>query len=313
MFSVSVIIPVFNCIRFISESIGSVLKQTYRDFEIIIVDGGSTDGTLNEIVKFSEKVKLIRSKRGISYQKNIGIKAANGRFIAFLDADDLFLPEKLRLTVEFLEKNPSFGLVYSDSIWCDEKERPVMLSSDEWRPKAGWVFRELLKSCFISTASVVVCRKEVLIKIGLFDVSFVQNEDYDLWLRLSTFYPIGYISSPLVKHRIWQGNVTKKRHEAYFYSLRLIHKVLRYNGTPIYNNVGLGWVMRALLYFKIGHFLYYLQRIKSARRWIIRSIFTNPFCFKPYFFFLLTTFNINPDRYRFLKKRILDFGAYLKH
>ncbi|MCK4830611.1 glycosyltransferase, partial [bacterium] len=112
MVTVSVVIPVFNCEQYIGESIRSVLEQTYRNFEIIIVDGGSTDGTLDEIDRFRDNAALIRSKKGTALQKNLGVKAANGKFIAFLDADDFFLPEKLKITIKFLEKNPSLGLVY---------------------------------------------------------------------------------------------------------------------------------------------------------------------------------------------------------
>lgn len=314
MATVSVIIPVLNCKKFIGKSIRSVLEQTYRDFEIIVVDGGSTDGTLDEIAKFRDEVRLIRAEKGITYQRNIGIEVISGKYIAFLDADDSFLPEKLKITIEFLEENPSFGLVYSDSIWCDKKGKAIMLSTDEWRPKAGWVFKELLKGCFISTSSVVVCIKEALVKAGLFDVSFAQSEDCELWLRIATFYPIGYLNLPLVKHTIWEGNITKKRREALFYSLRLIHKVLRYCHTPIYNNVGLGWFMRAFLYFRIGHILYYLQRMKTARRWFVKSLFMNPFYFKLYFFIFFTVFNISGDKYQTFKKRILNtrIGAYFK-
>lgn len=303
--TVSVIIPVFNCEKFIGECIESVLKQTYRDFEIIVIDGGSTDNTLDEIRKFADKVTLIKSPKGIPYQHNIGIKAAKGKYIAFLDADDLFLPENLKLKIEFLERNTFCGLIYCDSIWCDEKGRFIMLSADEWKPKTGWVFKELLKSCFISTASVVVCRKETLIKAGLLDINFSQNSDYDLWLRLSIYYPIGYIGLPLVKHRMWEGNVTKRRREALFYSIRLVHKVLKYRNTSIYNNISLAWFMRAFLYFKIGHFLYYLQRMKTARKWFIKSLFMNPFYFKSIFFVILTVFNISSDKYQTYKKKIL--------
>lgn len=310
MATVSVIIPVLNCKKYIGDSIRSILGQSYHDFEIIIVDGGSTDGTLDEIAKFRNNVTLIRTKKGTAFQKNLGVKAANGKFIAFLDADDLFLPEKLKITIKFLEENPSFGLVYSDSIWCGEEGKTIMLSTDEWKPESGWVFKELLKGCFISTTSVVVCRKEALVKAGLFDVSFAQSEDYELWLRIDTFYPIGYLNLPLVKHRIWEGNITKKRREALFCNLRLIHKVLRHCHTPIYNNVGLGWFMRAFLYFRIGHILYYLQRMKTARRWFVKSLFMNPFYFKLYFFIFLTVFNISGDKYQAFKKKLLNISAF---
>lgn len=312
MATVSVIIPVLNCKKFIGQSIRSVLEQTYHDFEIIVVDGGSTDGTLDEIAKFRDNVTLIRSKRGTAFQKNLGVRAANGEFIAFLDADDFFLPEKLKITIKFLEENPSFGLVYSDSIWCDEKGKAIMLSTDEWKPESGWVFKKLLKSCFISTASVVVYRKDALIETGLFDVDFIQSSDYELWLRMSTLYPIGYLGQPLVKHRIWEGNVTKNKFDAYIYRLATIHQVLTYCNTSNYNNIGLDHFLKAFLYFQAGYFFYYLDKIKISRRWFLKSLYMNPFYYKTVFFTFLTIFNINGDRYQALKKSILDSDTCLK-
>lgn len=312
MVEVSIIIPVLNCEKFIGESIRSVLEQSYHDFEIIVVDGGSTDRTLDKIGMFKDKVRLIRAKKGISYQRNLGIRAANGRYIAFLDADDSFLPENLKYMVKFLKENPSFGLVYSDSIWFNEKGKKIMLSTDEWRPKAGWVFKELLKHRFISTASVVVCQKKALVKTGLFDESFAQNEDNELWLRMSTFYPIGYFNLPLVKHRIWEGNITKKKREVLLYGLRLIHKVLKYNNTQVYNNVGLEWFTRAFLYFKRGQILYYSQKFKKARQWFIKSLFMNPFYYKLYFFIFLILFKISGTKYQTFKKKTLNIGANFK-
>ncbi len=309
MVEVSVIIPVLNCEKYISESIRSVLEQSYHDFEIIVVDGGSTDRTLDKIGMFKDKVRLIRTNKGTSRQRNLGIRAANGRYIAFLDADDSFLPEKLKYMVKFLKINPSFGLVYSDSIWCDEKGKKILMSTDEWKPKAGWIFKELLKHSFISTASVVVCQKKALVKTGLFDENFTQDEDNELWLRMSTFYPIGYFNLPLVKHRMWEGNITKKKRGALVYRLRLIHKVLKYNNTQVYNKVGLEWFMRAFLYFKIGQILYYSQKYKKARQWFIKSLFMNPFYYKLYFFIFLILFKISGDKYQTYKKKILNIGA----
>jgi glycosyltransferase involved in cell wall biosynthesis len=311
---VTVIIPTYNRAHLIKRAIKSVLNQTFQDFEIIVVDDGSTDNTEEVVKSFNDlRIKYIKHQKnlGASAARNTGIKNSKGEYIAFLDSDDEWLPEKLEKQMRYFKKiekrRGKLGLVYCDSIWCDEEGRKIAVSNQIWKPKEGWVFKELLKNCFISTASVVICREDVLIKVGLFDRKFTQSQDYELWIRLSTFYPIAYLNLPLVKHKMWEGNVTKKRHQAIFCNIRLIHKVLKNSYTSIYNKIDLTRPMRAFLYFKIGHLLYYLDKTKKAKYWLIRSLLKNPFCVKPYFFLFLIFLNIKSNRYQIVRKKFNKF------
>lgn len=210
---VSVIIPVYNGEKFLSEAIESVMAQTYPDWEIIAVDGGSTDKTPGILKKYKQqlhsKMLVISQKSNVSVARNIGINASRGEYIAFLDHDDLWLPEKLERQVELLDSNKEVMLVYSDSYIIDSNgnlKKETMFQ--KVRPYRGKVFNELFYVDFIPTLTVVV-RKEVFGKVGMFNPEYRQCEDYDLWLRIAERYPIDYLEQPLAKYRIHEGGASR--------------------------------------------------------------------------------------------------------
>jgi len=197
---VSVVVPTYNRLPMLKEAVDSVLAQNFEDFELIVVDDGSTDGTANEIVKYGGRVKLLQHKenRGVSASRNTGITHAKGKYIAFLDSDDLWVKGKLKIQTTFLDENPHYPLCYTDEIWIRKGKRVnPMLKHAKY---SGWIFEKCLPLCTISPSSAMM-RKTLFSRVGLFDEALPVCEDYDLWLRISARFPIFFIDKKLIIKR----------------------------------------------------------------------------------------------------------------
>ncbi len=197
---VSVIIPTYNRLPMLMEAIDSVLTQDFEDFELIVVDDGSTDGTADEIRKMGGRVRLIQhpENRGVSAARNKGILHARGKYIAFLDSDDLWVKGKLKIQAAFLDENPHYPLCYTDEIWIRKGKRVnPMLKHAKY---SGWIFEKCLPLCIISPSSAMM-RKTLFKKVGLFDEALPVCEDYDFWLRVSARFPIFFINRKLIIKR----------------------------------------------------------------------------------------------------------------
>ena len=194
--SVSVIIPTYNRASWLTGAIESVLEQTFSDYELLIIDDGSTDNTLEIVNPFGDRIKYFyQSNRGPSAARNLGIKNARGEFITFLDSDDRWLKNKLLAQVNLMTADPQVKICYTDEIWI---RRGVRVNPGKIHQKySGWIYQRCLPLCIISPSSVMIHR-EVLERVGLFDETFPVCEDYDLWLRVSSRYPITFINKPLI-------------------------------------------------------------------------------------------------------------------
>jgi glycosyltransferase involved in cell wall biosynthesis len=188
MAKVSVIIPTYNRERLISRAIESVLKQTYTDYEIIVVDDGSTDRTSELLKKFEGRIRYFyQQNSGISGARNRGLEEAKGEYIAFLDSDDAWLPEKLTIQVEVLDKNKDVGIIYSKMLILNEAGKHCGFKPDE---KTGRDFLELIEIRGDIATSTVMSRRECFEKVGRFDPDLPPMEDFDMWLRISKFYKV---------------------------------------------------------------------------------------------------------------------------
>ncbi len=196
MDEVSVIITTYNRARFAEEAIKSVLAQSFKNYEIILVDDGSADET--EKILETYPLKYVRQKHtGISRARNRGIAESHGKFVCFLDSDDLWLKDKLKIQRYFMEKNSGCPLCYTDEIW---KRNGKNLNRKKIHEKGGGdIFRECLRLCIISPSSAMI-RREIL-GVEAFDEKMPVCEDYDLWLRISSAYEIGYIPEKLIIKR----------------------------------------------------------------------------------------------------------------
>ena len=206
---VSVIIPTYNRAVFLSEAIDSVLNQSFRDFELIIVDDGSTDSTPHILRRWEGRIRWMRQENsGVSRARNTGIRAARGRYLSFLDSDDLWAREKLEVQVGFLDANPHYGVCYTDEVWIRRGRRvnPKKIHGKY----SGWIFDRCLPLCIISPSSVLM-RREVLDAVGCFDERLPVCEDYDLWLRVASRYPIFFLDKKLIIKRGGHANQLSNR------------------------------------------------------------------------------------------------------
>ena len=226
---VTVIMPTYNYAQFIKEAIDSVLNQTYKNLELIIVDNYSEDNT-EEIVKSYKdnriKYTKFRNNGVIAASRNTGIKDSKGEYVAFLDSDDLWLPDKLERQVKFLDEHPAVGLVYAraEQFTAARQSGPIIPSLR--RAKDGWVFNDLVKRNFIGILTVLV-RRKCLERIGSFDEDpkLKSVEDYELWLRLAKHFPVGFINKVLAKYRVHSTNISGDAIKSLKYWLNVVQKI----------------------------------------------------------------------------------------
>jgi glycosyltransferase involved in cell wall biosynthesis len=224
---VSVVIPTYNSAATIKEAIESVLSQTYSDFEVNVIDDGSTDETEKVVRQFGDRVRYFKqANQGVSGARNEGIKQSRGEYVAFLDSDDLWLPEKLAEEIPLLDADPKLGLVYCD--WAVVSGERLLKSSylKDLRAASGYVFDELIQSGFILTSGVVL-RRACLDDVGDFDRSLSIAQDYDLWLRISYRWKVQLVNRCLFTKRNWDGSLSSNLIKTALERISLYKKTLR--------------------------------------------------------------------------------------
>ena len=194
---ISVIIPTYNRAHLLPRALDSILSQSCLPNEIIVVDDGSTDDTSALMTSvYPEIVFIQQSNTGVSCTRNVGIKRASGDWIAFLDSDDEWFPEKLEVQMNALYKNPELKICHTNEIWIRNGTRVNPKKKHE--KFGGWIFQKCLPLCCISPSSVII-HKSIFDEVGLFDDSLLVCEDYDLWLRITARNPVLYIEKPLLR------------------------------------------------------------------------------------------------------------------
>ena len=197
MLDVSVIIPVLNRSELLKRALDSVFSQSLPPRQVIVVDDGSTDDTI-ELLRsnYSSTVSVISQENaGVSRARNVGISASSHEWIAFLDSDDEWHSRKLEKQVDFLTQNPEYQICHSDEIWI---RKGIRVNPKRYHAKSGgWIFSKCLPLCAISPSAVIVNRT-VFSDVGLFDEELPVCEDYDMWLRVTSKYPVGFVDEHLV-------------------------------------------------------------------------------------------------------------------
>jgi len=193
---ITVVIPTYNRVTFLKDAIDSVLAQTFLDFELIVVDDGSTDDTPKLLSSYNNKVRVItQTNQGPSAARNRGIETAKGEWIAFLDSDDVWKPDKLKKQVQFITDNPDTKICQTEEVWIRNGKRVNPRKKHEMH--SGWIYEKCLPLCIVSPSSVMI-RQDVFEKVGLFDETMPACEDYDLWLRIAPHYPVFLVREQLI-------------------------------------------------------------------------------------------------------------------
>lgn len=207
--NVSVIIPTYNREDYICETIESVLTQTYKDFEIIVVDDGSTDNTKEKLVPFLKNIKLIEQKNSErAVARNNGIKNSSGKYIALLDSDDIWTPNKLEKQIDILDLKKDIILTYGQCQRINEKSKKIKTAKRQKEGYNGKVFEKLLYRNFVVSATPVI-RRDYFEKTTGFETKYVPYEDWEFWIRFSLLGDFYFINEPLGYYRIHSAQSVK--------------------------------------------------------------------------------------------------------
>lgn len=280
--TVSVIIPTYNREHLIGRAIQSVLNQTYQDFEIIVVDDASTDNTQEVVKSFNDlRIRYIRHEknRGGSAARNTGIRAARGEYIAFLDSDDEWLPEKLAEQIRVFHQDPECGVVYTDILvvypdGCELQRRAPKIK--------GSMFHKLLEANVVGTTSSVLVRRDCFDKVGLFNEELASCQDWDMWIRLARLFVFRKVNIPLVKYT-WGHEQISKNSEAVCRGREAIMKMYDVDIRA------LGRRVEAVHHFNLGISLCCLGEIPMGRLHLFQALVKWPWNPSYSFFYIFAS------------------------
>lgn len=251
---ISVIIPVYNRQSTIARAIDSVLAQQFPPQEVIVVDDGSTDSTASLVQQYSGVTCLQQSNQGVSAARNTGIKAANSEWIALLDSDDEWLPEKLseqREALQQQEESAQALVCHCDEIWIRNGKRVNPMKKHA--KTGGNIYPNCLPLCVISPSAVMI-HQQVFETIGLFDTGLPACEDYDMWLRVCSRLPVLYVDKPLLKKYGGHPDQLSHKYPAMDrFRIRAMEKIIRAGSlSPEHREMTLDQLRRKFRIFRQG-------------------------------------------------------------
>lgn len=272
---VSVIIPAYNRAQFLPRAIDSVLAQTYKDFEVLVVDDGSTDDTKKVLEQYNGKIKYFyKDNGGSSSARNHGIENSSGEYIAFLDSDDIWMPEKLSIQVDVLDKNKNVGLVYSRMPIIDNEGKRIGYKPQD---EIGRNFYELLHHWGDLPTSTVLTRKQCFDRAGLFDIDLLTVQDIDMWLRIAKDYDIHECKGQELAHYFRHGKQNTSNRANVLKGLLMLNKkiVKNYKRLPNFPCF-LYWRKIAKYHYWLSREYYDQEKFAPAFIHLIKSILRYP-------------------------------------
>lgn len=223
--AVGIVIPTYNRSALLAEAIGSVQQQTIADWELVVVDDGSADGTAERLCVIEDpRIRcLSQENRGVSAARNRGAALSRAPLLAFLDSDDLWLSRKLEAQLAFFAKRPDVAICQTEELWVRRGRR--VNPGQRHQKRSGWIFRECLPRCIVSPSAVML-RREVFDRLGGFDESLPACEDYDLWLRAALRYEMHTLSEAQIVKRGGHADQLSRQWGLDRWRIRALEKIL---------------------------------------------------------------------------------------
>lgn len=312
MTMVSVIIPTYNCATYITEAIDSALAQTYKDYEIVVVDDGSTDNTREVLGKYIENGLInyiYQSNQGVVAARNATLRAARGEYVAFLDADDMWEPNKLELQMRFLAERPDVALLHGNIRIVDADKNKTVFESlpISKRHKSDHIFEELYLGNFINTSTVVI-KRECLDKVGHFDTSLRQAEDYDLWMRLAAEFKCGFQDVVMGTYRVHGTNTSKNNIQVTEHDLKVLNKMKSLYPTLV-SSIPKEKIKERFFKknFSLGYGYFCQYDLVNARKYFLSALKYKRNSLPSYIYILSTYLNRDMiDKIRIIKRKTLS-------
>jgi glycosyltransferase involved in cell wall biosynthesis len=288
---VSVIIPTYNSASFLPQSVESVLHQTYANFEVIVVDDGSTDNTEAVLSPYRDAIRYIKkANSGPSGARNLGINEAKGEFIAFQDADDIWLPEKLQLQMDYLTSHPEIAVLYTDIIQFNHQGQLSFGLQERYGSiPSGYIFEELLVNHAVTLSTVIVYRS-CIYEVGTFDESLIGAEDYNFYLRLARKFQFGFLNQALVQKRLHLNNLSDNLDQMCEDEIKNLDKIaLMFPDAHIPTRK-----LSARIYTRFGKYYFSQQRFDEARGCFQRAFRLSPPLVKTWHLWMLAAIPDGP-------------------
>lgn len=275
---VSAVIPTYNYARYVAGAVESVLAQSFDDLEIVVVDDGSTDETADTLHPFLDRIRYIRQEhRGLAAARNTGIRVARGPYVAFLDSDDLWLPEKVSVQSARLDDDPAVGLVYGEAALFAETSPGTATLHSYWaHHPSGKILPWLVRQNVVPSPTPMV-RRELFDQVGPFDETLSACEDWDMWIRIAQVSEFAYVDRVLAKYRVHAANMSLDYERMMTNGLRVLEKAFSSpNLSPEIKRLRRSIISRRHADYALGCF--YEGRYAQARRSVIRAVTLDPRC-----------------------------------
>jgi len=277
---VSVITPTYNRSEFIEETVKSVLGQTMEDFEFLIIDDGSYDDTKSVLDSYlaDDRIRYFyQENQGQSVARNIGLKNSRGRFICFIDSDNVWLPDKLAVQISMMQDNPSVDVIYGDCILIDKQSREVGVKNI--RRYSGHIAPQMLKDNCVSM-NTAMARRQCFDELGGMNGKRRVADDYDLWLRFSAKYKFLYVPEYFAKYRVMDDQISSDKRRRFEANERIIHDFLQEFPEAVTARQAKDGL--ATFYARKARYYATISERRTALESVFRSLMCQPFGLAPW-------------------------------